>query len=213
MNKEQLTDMIVEVCETYSIHTEANKLDGWLNGTVKRLVKWGITLQEFESVLDAYFIKNVNDRYKTLPTPADIAVLLGKAPKSIEDMANEEMTKAFNAYTGVYCKFEHPVTNYVVAYCCGGLDNFTQEYMCKHKEDKTSVPFRKKEFIKDWIMCYENENYYYGNLRCGGYIPASSPNIIESTQKLSSEMLLENNRTEASDVVLNIAHSLKTINN
>lgn len=198
LNKETVYNNVVLICDNFDMKKTEEDLQRYCRAIFPILLKNNVSDEEFHDAAVSYMERTQGSNFNKLPSVGDYLALIHKTPKSVEEMARQETNNAFNAYTGLVTKFEHPVTNYVIKNCCGGLDNFIQEYVCKYKENKSSVPFRKKEFMEDWIMAYENNNQYHGTLSCAGYIPASSSNVIlvESTQKLE-ESMLEDLRSES----------------
>lgn len=193
----------------FSIDRTSEDLEMYSSIVLRRLVANNVTLKEFNNAI-AKFIDVTEVSYNKLPTVAELLKYCNKRSKSVEEMAEEEASNAFSCGTSLKMQFAHPVTNYVVQNRCGGLDNFIQEYLCKYKDDKSAITWKRKDFVREWIMCYDQGLYSDDVLSCGGYIPSTeSVYLVESTHPVETLMIESSNNKKSLDIVKQLGNDLK----
>lgn len=197
LDKKNVYNGLEMICINFSIDKTEKQLKDFSRVIYPLLVRNNVTNQDFVNAI-AVFMEKEDTTFNKLPTVGQFLSIMNKKPKSIEQLAEEACNKVFSNITTfdthilVDCKY----TNWVIANSCGGLTSFKENWLCMYKEDKKSIPFKKKEFISYWVYAYENDLVKLESIKSSNYTSSDNLSIVGTQEKAKLMLGCDNDNIE-----------------
>lgn len=119
----------------------------------------GVTTEEFEQGCFDLMKRKSSKEVFNLPSPADFLEVIGKKPKTTEQLAREQCDLVFSMIEKLDRQqqfiFPDKVTNYVLMTYPQGVDNFIWDN-CKRNEAREDLTWRRKRFIDSYVSAYDS---------------------------------------------------------
>lgn len=192
LDKKIVFNGIEMLCVNFSIDKTKDEIQSFCRLIFPILVDENVTNEEFSGAVVLFMKKTRGSNFNKLPSAGDFLAIIGKAPKSAEEMAKEQ---ALFVWEGGYTYadkviFDNPTTNYVIENCFGGLSNFRWKYLNSHNENRIGDNWGQKEFIEKWIASYESGKEKNSPLCSDASTSSSELKVIGDSSKVA--LMLEN---------------------
>ncbi len=212
LNKKTVYNGLEMLCVNFSIDKTQDELKTFCRVTYPMLSDSLVTDNEFVYAVTQFMKKTSGSNFNKLPSVGDFLKMVGKTPKSTEELAKEQAQLVWEGgYT--YAEkllFDNATTNYVIDDCFNGLSNFRWKYLNSQNENRVSDNWGKKEFIENWIIAYERGREQFEPLRSNACTSDSNIKMIGDVSKI--ELMLEHNPKEnkqANLLIKNLANNMK----